>query len=1192
VRRHHRFAYATPRALGRRGSARLSLPFLVAFVGLAAAVGGPADVARADTGAAPAPSSAASTTTTAAGAPERGLVAAPDASAAAVAAGGTARVIVELRADDPSGSVTSSAAGLEDELPTGSFTVDRRYTSTPLAALSVDAAGLEALQRSSRVARILPDEIHRPTLTESVPRIEAPTVWAAGYDGTGQTIVIADSGIDAGHPFFGGRVVDGACFSTTDVAYHATSQCPGGAATGTGIASSGPCLLFPDCDHGTHVAGIAAGGTGAAGSGVSWGSSIISIQVFSVINSSADCGGPSFCIGAFTSDVVAALDYVNTTLRLTHAIPSVNLSLGHGLFTTACNSDPVKLPIDQLRLHGIATVVAAGNDGSRNAISAPACISTAISVAATPDDADTVASYSNLSNGVTLLAPGSNITSSISGGGTATYSGTSMAAPHVAGVLALLRQAVPTADINRTIAALQATGVKVTTSGITKSRVRAGQALDALRNPPTISTLSPNAGTTLGNMSTTITGMGFFDVTSVKFGTSTASFTVQNFTTIYALAPVHAPGFVNVTITTGHGTSATSLATLYKFVAPPTVTSVSPNNGSASGHNTVTITGTGFTGATNVTFGGIAATGVTVLSDTSMTAVVPTHSVGTFHVVVTAIGGVGFPSATDSYTFNPPSFAITNTPSPGMIGVPYEFQFTYSGAPAPTFSLASGSWPAGFSMTSDGKITGTPTGNNILFRIASTNGIDSYSTLYSIIVTPFAYIVNTTADAPDALPGDHVCATAAAACSLRAAVQEVDAVPSAAAQITLATTATYTLAVSGAGEDAAATGDLDITSPLTIVGNGATIDAAGLDRVLDLRSGSLQVSSLIVRGGNVSGDGGGLRLAGGTSLAPSGLVITNNTATASGGGVFTQTATNLLGATVTNNHAQNGGGIAGDGSSSIISPWVVSGNSAFLGGGIASVGSITVTDGSITNNTATGLGGGVVGIGPLTILRTTLTGNSAVQYGGAILAFGTTTISSSVISNNQAFRGGGLALKGNVTMQADAVINNSSGGGGGGIFNAATLNVLTTTVSGNTAPAGSGILNAGTAYGFAATLTITDATITANGSGGVVNDIGSSATATNTIIGAQSSGADCTGAIASGGYNLTSDASCAFAATGDVQSTPPNLGSLVADGATFVHVPMAGSAAVSTGKPGCSGKDQRGVTRSQGAGCDKGAVEV
>ncbi|HEY4057654.1 MAG TPA: S8 family serine peptidase, partial [Kofleriaceae bacterium] len=166
-----------------------------------------------------------------------------------------------------------------------------------------------------------------------------------------------------------------------------------------------------------------------------------------------------------------------------------------------------KTAIDNLAAAGIATVVAAGNDGYTNAVAFPGCLSSAVTVGATTKT-DGIPSYTNLSTGVDVLAPGSSITAAVSSSTTAvgTKSGTSMASPHVAGALAVMRQAVPSMTVAQAVAALQATGKAITDtrSGgtITKSRIDVAAAIAAMLQPtpagctrqaPTVSVTQPSA---------------------------------------------------------------------------------------------------------------------------------------------------------------------------------------------------------------------------------------------------------------------------------------------------------------------------------------------------------------------------------------------------------------------------------------------------------------------------------------------------------------------------------------------------------------------------------------------------------------------------------------------------------------------------------------------------------------------------
>src|SRR5262249_31674827 len=150
-------------------------------------------------------------------------------------------------------------------------------------------------------------------------------------------------------------------------------------------------------------------------SGVAKGANLVAVQVFSEITDSDSCGGAAPCLGGFESDIIAGLEHVYSLKVGGMNIASVNMSLGGGAFDMPCDDDPVKSPIDNLRAIGVATIIAAGNDGQPGSLAAPACVSSAISVGAT-DDGDQVAWFSNVAPFLSLFAPGDGIVSSIPGG--------------------------------------------------------------------------------------------------------------------------------------------------------------------------------------------------------------------------------------------------------------------------------------------------------------------------------------------------------------------------------------------------------------------------------------------------------------------------------------------------------------------------------------------------------------------------------------------------------------------------------------------------------------------------------------------------------------------------------------------------------------------------------------------------------
>jgi len=148
--------------------------------------------------------------------------------------------------------------------------------------------------------------------------------------------------------------------------------------------------------------------------------------------------------------------------------------------------------------------------------------------------------------------------------------------------------------------------------------------------------------------------------------------TVVNSTTITATTPAGSAGAVTVTVTNSNGLSG-SLASGFTYVVPPTVSSVSPNNGSTAGGTSVTITGTNFAAGATVTFGSAAATNVMVVNSTTITAVAPAGSAGAVTVTVTVIGQSG--SLASGFTY-----IITNVVTP-----PSNFSGALTGTAVPTY---------------------------------------------------------------------------------------------------------------------------------------------------------------------------------------------------------------------------------------------------------------------------------------------------------------------------------------------------------------------------------------------------------------------------------------------------------------------------------------------------------------------------
>lgn len=363
----------------------------------------------------------------------------------------------------------------------------------PLVTFSASAAQLAEIVDSGQFAVIVEDRLAQHYLVSSGSLMEVPQAHAAGARGAGQVVAVLDTGVDIDHPFLDGRVIEGACFSSNFADHGATSLCPNGDDSATSLASGNHCTGVDGCDHGTHVAGIVAGRQTDAIplNGVAPDAQILAVQVFSRFDDTpggpatcASVGASSPCILSYTSDQIRALDHVRRRAAELELV-AANMSLGGGEFFDVCDSTEVatKDAIDALLAEGVATVIAAGNDGFRGAVGAPACISSAVTVGSTTDG-DNVSSFSNLSAAVDLLAVGSNIDSSVPDTGTANFNGTSMATPQVAGAFAALASGAAGATVAAIEQAMVDTGVAIrdqrSGGSMTKPRLAVNAALTAL----------------------------------------------------------------------------------------------------------------------------------------------------------------------------------------------------------------------------------------------------------------------------------------------------------------------------------------------------------------------------------------------------------------------------------------------------------------------------------------------------------------------------------------------------------------------------------------------------------------------------------------------------------------------------------------------------------------------------------------
>lgn len=496
-----------------------------------------------------------------------------------------------------------------------------------------------------------------------------------------------------------------------------------------------------------------------------------------------------------------------------------------------------------------------------------------------------------------------------------------------------------------------------------------------------------------------------------------------------------------------------------------------------------------------------------------------------------------------------------------------------------------------------------------------------------------AFVVDSTLDEPDATIGDGFCVSAPSGkCTVRAAIQETNALPG--MDIVDVPVGTYTLTIAGTGEDAAATGDLDITDDVKIDGASgiAIIDAAGIDRVFDIAPGSetldVELYDLRIRNGltPAAQSGGGVDVSGTTTtLHIERAFLESNTATINGGGLYNTADLTLVDVEFTDNMAGDGGGlflsgVAGADMTNVDFHDNVAtsdGGAIFGGSSIA-----TLTGGTFYDNTATDRGGAVITQNTFWMMTGTFL-NNAADMGGAFFSDtdSTVTIIDVTMDNNTANFGAGVYNVDSLAMSSSTVSANLAEVDGGGFFNSGNgvLDLRNMTISGNQAKVnGGGVANFGDLVDMnnvTTTLNIADSDTNGSGlGGGVLTDstIGVDFEISNTIIGNNgfpASSPDCAGPITSAGYNLIEDTTgCVLGGdlTGNILATDPILINLQDNGGTtLTHLLGAASPARDAANPvtpgtlanTCETIDQRELSRPRDSDgdntaiCDMGALE-
>jgi hypothetical protein len=624
--------------------------------------------------------------------------------------------------------------------------------------------------------------------------------------------------------------------------------------------------------------------------------------------------------------------------------------------------------------------------------------------------------------------------------------------------------------------------VVVTTSGGSNS----ANSLFTYVAPPTVNSISPTSGPTAGGTSVTITGTNFTGATGVTFGGAAAtSFVVVSDTTIVATTPARTPGAASVVVTTSGGSNAAS--TLFTFVAPPTVNSISPTSGPLAGGTSVTITGTNFTGATSVIIGGAAATSVVVVSNTTIIATTPAGTPGTASVVVTTSGGSNSANTLFTYVAPPtvsgisPSFGlttggtivtITGTNLLGATGV--QFGSTSATITPGSSTQIVATAPVG-SGTVDVTVT-TPGGTSAASSADQFTYIAPVATSLTPTVTPSStFVYSLQPSISVALSPSN--ATGIAVSDFTALLDNSTVLTvtagtgnnfNIALPVTPLTVGAHSITVSFAGAigylASNTTIALTVTTP-TLVVNTAQDDLGSaanctpqvmpgtntVDAACSLRDALLLAAS--AGSGNISFDS--TKFAATNSASQNTITVSYGTFNIPSNTTITG-ATSGSGATLTNLVTVNGAGAwtvfavgSGVTGAALNNLTITNGHSNEIGGGINNSGTLTVSNSTVSGNTATGAGGsggGIYNSGTLIVTNSTFGGNIADNSGGGIYNAGTLTVTDSTFSGNS-----------------------TPIGAGGGIYNAFSLAVSNSTFSGNIAAYGPGIDNMQELY-FANTL--------------------------------------------------------------------------------------------------------------------------
>jgi len=341
------------------------------------------------------------------------------------------------------------------------FKLKHRYNTMNAIAGKITREGFLNLKDNPKIEKIYLDRVKHTLLSESVPMIRANDAWALGYTGKNQTACIIDTGIDYRHPDLGNcsssEFLEGKCSKVIGgYDYYNVDNNP-----------------IDDNGHGTHIAAIvAANGTIK---GVAPNAKLVALKACD--NTGDIC---------YDSDIQAAFDWcINNASKFNISVISLSLGDEQIAYNQYCNGNLLANSINAAVGQNILVAVAAGNSLGSSGIGSPACVENATSVSGV-DDSDNI--RFDRSPILDLLAPAVNIYSPTINGAYGEKDGTSMAAPHIAGAVLLLREYNNNLTPIKIETILKNSGVSVydTETALTFPRVDIYNALNYLINTSSI----------------------------------------------------------------------------------------------------------------------------------------------------------------------------------------------------------------------------------------------------------------------------------------------------------------------------------------------------------------------------------------------------------------------------------------------------------------------------------------------------------------------------------------------------------------------------------------------------------------------------------------------------------------------------------------------------------------------------------